>query len=466
MSDAGMRVDRDSLGEVKVAQGVYWGAQTERARQHFAFAEPMPQEVLRALVLIKKVCAAVNVEYGNLTAGQGMAITAACDEILAGRLDGQFPLSVWQSGSGTQTNMNVNEVVARRAEEILAAIGQAETIHPNDHVNRSQSTNDIFPTAMHLAALDVWELALRPALTACEEMLRSRAADCRDVVKIGRTHLQDAVPLTVGAEISAWASLVSRNRERIDAAAAGLCDLAVGGTAVGSGINAPPGFGAAVAARLAAATGWPLRPHPNPYAALSAHDEIVAFHHALETLAGSFFKIASDIRLLASGPRCGLGELLLPENEPGSSIMPGKVNPTQCEVLTMICAAVHGNGAAIAFAGSQGTLQLNVYKPLLIRNLLSSLQLLADGCSSFTRHLLRGLDINRERIARHLDASLMLVTLLVPVLGYDRAAAAARLARSENLSLRDACLKLELLDGPSFDALIRAGLAASAGGPD
>jgi fumarate hydratase class II len=451
------RQESDSMGTVEVPATAYWGAQTQRAVQHFAIgAERMPIEVIHALVLIKKSCAQVSAAGGQLSAKRATLIVAACNEILSGSLDDHFVLPVWQSGSGTQSNMNVNEVIANRANELAGGRrGDKAPIHPNDQVNLSQSTNDTFPTAMHLAALTVFTQRLLPALTEMLALLQAKAQAYAAVVKIGRTHLQDATPLTVGQEISGWVSLLERDVARLQIAADGLCDLAIGGTAVGTGLNAPAGFGTAVAAHLADSTGLPLRSHPNKFAALSSHDELLFFHAALATLAASLTKIANDIRWLASGPRCGLGEFLLPENEPGSSIMPGKVNPSQCEALLMICMQVQGNQVAMTLAGSNGNFQLNVCKPVLIRNALESLRLLADGCRSFTTHLLTGLEIDRERIAAHLANSLMLVTALSPRLGYDKAAEIAHLALHQRLTLRQACLQLGYLDGESFDALVR-----------
>lgn len=451
------RQESDSMGTVEVPADAYWGAQTQRAVQHFAIgSERMPIEVIHALVLIKKSCAQVSSVGGQLSAVRSAWIVAACDEILTGSFDEHFVLPVWQSGSGTQSNMNVNEVIANRANELAGGQrGDKAPIHPNDQVNLAQSTNDAFPTAMHLAALTVFSQRLLPEVTAMLALLRAKAQAYAEVVKIGRTHLQDATPLTVGQEISGWVSLLERDVARLEAAADGLGDLALGGTAVGTGLNAPKGFGPAVAARLATATGLGLRSHPNKFAALSSHDELLFFHAALATLAASLTKIANDIRWLASGPRCGLGEFLLPENEPGSSIMPGKVNPSQCEALLMICMQVQGNQVAMTLAGSNGNFQLNVCKPVLIRNTLESLRLLADGCRSFTTHLLTGLEIDRERIAAHLANSLMLVTALAPRLGYDKAAEIAHLALHQRLTLRQACLQLGYLDAESFDALVR-----------
>ena len=451
-----MRIERDSLGEVEVPDGVYWGAATARARHHFPIGKGrMPLEVIHALALVKKASAEVNHELGLLPTPLCRWIVAAADEVSAGRLDDQFPLPVWQTGSGTQTNMNVNEVIANRAIELAGGrLGSKTPVHPNDHVNLSQSSNDAFPTAMHVAAVRVFRERLVPGVTQLRDALARKGSELAAIVKIGRTHLQDATPLTLEQEISGWVALVSRGVERIEAVLPGLHDLALGGTAVGTGLNAPPGFGERVAARLAQATGLPFRSHPNKFAALSAHEEIVSASAALRTLASSLIKLANDVRLLGSGPRSGLGELLLPENEPGSSIMPGKVNPTQCEALTMVCAQVYGDDTTIAFAGSQGNLELNVYKPVMISALLDAAGLLADACPAFARFCIDGLQVNRARIERHVQESLMLVTALTPVLGYDRAAEIARKALGDDTTLREACLALAYLTAEEFDRLV------------
>ncbi len=451
-----MRIERDSLGEVEVPDGVYWGAATARALVHFPIGRGrMPIEVIHALALVKKAAAEVNHELGLLPTPSCRWIVDAADEVIAGRLDDQFPLPVWQTGSGTQTNMNVNEVIANRAIELAGGrLGSKTPIHPNDHVNLSQSSNDAFPTAMHVAAARVFHERLLPGVTQLRDALARKQQELGARVKIGRTHLQDATPLTLGQEVSGWVSLVERGLERIESARPGLHDLALGGTAVGTGLNAPAGFGERVAARLAAATGLPFRSHPNKFAALSAHDEIAFASGALRTLAGSLIKLANDVRLLGSGPRSGLGELLLPENEPGSSIMPGKVNPTQCEALTMVCAQVYGDDTTIAFAASQGNLELNVYKPVMIAALLEAAGLLADACPTFARFCVDGLRPNEKRIARHVQDSLMLVTALTPVLGYDRAAQIARRALADDTTLREACLALGFLGAEEFDRLV------------
>jgi fumarate hydratase class II len=451
------RVERDSLGEVEVPAAAYWGAQTQRSLTYFAIGRDlMPIEVIHALAMLKKAAALVNAELGVLPAATTQLIVRAADEVIAGALDDQFPLRVWQTGSGTQTNMNVNEVIANRAIELAGGVrGDKRPVHPNDDVNRSQSSNDAFPTAASVAAATALHRDLIPAVQCVHDAIDAKAREFADVVKMGRTHLQDAVPLTVGQEMSGWASLLARDIDRLRVGLDGLYDLAVGGTAVGTGLNAPLEFGARVAARIAALTGLPFRQHPNPFAALSAADELVFASGAVATLAGSLMKIANDIRLLASGPRAGLGELTLPANEPGSSIMPGKVNPTQCEAMTMVCVQALGHHAAIAMAGSQGHLELNTYRPLMIHAFLHAGRLLTDACRSFVDHLLLGLGIDRARIDAHVESSLMLVTALSPRLGYDRAAEIAHLAAAEGLSLRAACLKLGYLTGEEFDALVR-----------
>jgi fumarate hydratase class II len=457
MSQQGSRQETDSMGSIAVAAEVYWGAQTQRALVHFAIGrETMPLEVIRGLALLKKAAATVNVGLGLLPPATGELIVRAADEVVAGELDAHFPLPVWQTGSGTQSNMNVNEVVANRAIQLAGGVmGSKSPVHPNDHVNMSQSSNDAFPTAMHLAAAGALHHRLLPAVARLAAALAAKGGEFATLVKIGRTHLQDAVPLTVGQEMAAWAALLDRDLVRLEQGLDGLMDLAIGGTAVGTGLNAPARFGELVAAELARLTGLPFRSHPDKFAALSAHDELVFAHGAIATLACSLTKIANDIRWLASGPRCGLGELVIPANEPGSSIMPGKVNPTQCEALTMIGAQVQGNQATIALAGSQGNFQLNVYKPVMIYNFLQSVDLLAAGCTAFTDHLVAGLTVDRDRIAAHLANSLMLVTALSPRLGYDKAAEIAHLAHREGLTLREACLRLGYLDGEEFDRLVR-----------
>jgi fumarate hydratase class II len=451
------RTETDSMGPIEVPASRLWGAQTQRSLIHFDIGRDlMPSELIRAFGLLKKAAAIVNRELGELDVAKAIWIVAACDEVISGALDHHFPLRVWQTGSGTQTNMNANEVIANRAIQIAGGVvGSKKPVHPNDDVNRSQSSNDTFPTAMHIAAAEEMERRLVPALISLRDTLAAKSRAFADVVKIGRTHLQDAVPLTVGQEFSGWVSLLDRDLERVVQAQSELYDLAVGGTAVGTGLNAPPGFAAATAVKIGELTGLPFRSHPNKFAALSAHDELVAASGALKTLGGSLMKIANDVRWLASGPRCGLGELTIPENEPGSSIMPGKVNPTQCEAITMVAAQVFGNDAAIGFAGSQGNFELNVFKPVIIHNFLHSVRLLADSMRSFTEHCAGGIELNRDRIAEYVERSLMLVTALTPKIGYDKAAEIAHLAHVENSTLREAALKLGYLSGEEFDRLLR-----------
>jgi fumarate hydratase class II len=451
------RLESDSMGTIEVPAQVYWGAQTQRSLVHFGIGRDlMPPELIRAFGTLKAAAALVNQELGQLPSAKARLIARAASEIAAGQHYDQFPLRIWQTGSGTQTNMNANEVIANRAIELAGGVlGSKVPIHPNDDVNRSQSSNDAFPTAMHIAAAERMHNDLIPAIQRTHDAINARAIEYADVLKIGRTHLQDATPLTVGQEMSGWASLLSRGIERLNQALDGLYDLAIGGTAVGTGLNSPSQFGERTAARIAELTGLPFRSHPNKFAALSAHDELVFAHGAIHALAGSLMKIANDIRWLASGPRCGLGELHLPENEPGSSIMPGKVNPTQCEAMTMIAVQVHGNHAAIAFAGSQGNFELNVFKPVIIYNFLHSITLIHDACRGFVTHMIEGITLNRPRLESYVKNSLMSVTALSPKLGYDKAAQAAQLAQKENLSLREACLKLGLLTGEEFDQIVR-----------
>ena len=483
----GHRLERDSMGLVEVEQSRLWGAQTQRSLDNFRIgADRMPLAVVYALARIKKAAALVNRDLGLLPpppsgkpgkpghvsqaglAHMAEAIARAADEVLAGLHDDHFPLSVWQTGSGTQTNMNVNEVLANRATQLLAEGADASAsrgghlailtpvhsplrVHPNDHVNRCQSSNDAFPAAMHLAAALTLRDDLLPGVRRLRDALRVKAAACADIVKIGRTHLQDAVPLTLGDEMSGWVAQLDACLEGLDAAMPHLCRLALGGTAVGTGLNAHPAFAPRAIALLADMTGLPLVPAPNPFAALAAHDALVLTSGALRTLATALLKIANDVRWLASGPRCGIGELRLPENEPGSSIMPGKVNPTQCEALTMVAVQVMGLDVAVGMAGSQGNFELNVFKPLIIHNVLTSMRLLADGCRSFADHAVAGMQPDRAGIAAHVGRSLMLVTALAPVVGYDRAAQAAHLAHVRGITLREACLEMQLLDGAAFD---------------
>ncbi|ASJ23315.1 class II fumarate hydratase [Laribacter hongkongensis] len=434
------RIEHDSLGPVEIDSGRLWGAQTQRALLHFDIGtERLPADMIRAYARIKRACAIVHGEAGRLDAEQAAAIVTVCDELLAGRWDDEFPLSVWNSGSGTPFNMNVNEVIANRASQLAGQpTGSHRPLHPNDHVNLAQSTNDTFPTAMHLAAATLLAGQLLPALARLHDVVATRAAEWNDLWKTGRTHLMDATPLTLGQEWSGYAAMLAAAMADLAHVQPVLHELTLGGTAVGSGINAPPGFADEVIARLAAETGLPLRPVANRFAAQGAHDALVRLSAALRTLAGSLFKIANDIRLLASGPRCGLAELQLPDNEPGSSIMPGKVNPTQCEALTMLALQVMGNDMAVTLGNASGWLEMNVYKPLIIHNLLQSLRLLTDGMTSFGRYLVEGCRPDPERLAQWLEASLMRVTALTPHIGYERAAAIARHAHENGLTLREA----------------------------
>jgi fumarate hydratase class II len=451
------RIESDSIGNIQVPARRYWGAQTQRAIENFAIGtEVMPKDLIRALALVKKAAAFVNRDLGKLPADKADLIIRAADDVIEGNLPDEFPLKVWQTGSGTQTNMNVNEVISNRAIELAGGErGSKQPIHPNDHVNMSQSSNDVFPTGMHVAASRLIGQELIPAARKLQAALEAKSRDFADIVKIGRTHLQDAVPLTVGQEISGWASLVERDIARVEAALPGLHDLALGGTAVGTGLNTAPEFAPRVAEKLAELTGLPFRSHPNKFAALSAHDELVFASAAMATFAGSLMKIANDVRWLASGPRSGLGELTLPANEPGSSIMPGKVNPTQCEVATMVAVQVHGCHVAVQFAGSQGNFELNVYKPVIIHNVLTAARLLADVCHSFVDHCIADLEVNRARVAELVDRSLMLVTALAPAIGYDKAAHLAHVALEDDLTLREANRRLGYLDEAKFDDLIR-----------
>ena len=451
------RTESDSMGPIEVPIDAYWGAQTQRSLIYFDIGrDTMPPELIYAFGILKKAAAHVNMELGKLSAEKAQLIAKAADEVIAGKLDDQFPLRVWQTGSGTQTNMNVNEVIANRGIEMAGGVlGSKDPLHPNDHVNLSQSSNDAFPTAMHIAAAQRVHNDLLPAVRRVHDAISEKASEFADVIKIGRTHLQDATPLTVGQEMSGWASLLDRDITRLQASLEGLYDLAIGGTAVGTGLNAHPEFAVRAAERIAELTGLPFRSHPNKFAALSAHDELVFAHGAVNTLAGSLMKIANDIRWLASGPRCGLGELRIPENEPGSSIMPGKVNPTQCEAMTMIAVQVHGNDAAISFAGSQGNFELNVFKPVMIFNFLHSVTLLHDACRGFVDYLINGITLNRARIDGYVANSLMLVTALTPRIGYDKAAQIAHTAYVDEISLREACLKLGFLTGEEFDEIVR-----------
>jgi fumarate hydratase class II len=451
------RVERDTFGPIEVPADRYWGAQTERSRRNFRIGdERMPRPVIRALGTIKRAAAEVNQRLGSLDARRARAIARAAQEVIDGALDDHFPLVVWQTGSGTQTNMNVNEVIAARANHMLGAKpGAKSPLHPNDHVNMSQSSNDSFPTAMHVAAAEEITHCLLPALAHLQSALEQKAKEFARIVKIGRTHTQDATPLTLGQEFSGYAAQVKLGRARLKTALKELYPLAQGGTAVGTGLNAKPQFAKLVAARIAALTGLPFVTAPNKFEALAAHDAIVFVHGALTALATGLFKIANDIRLLGSGPRSGLGELILPENEPGSSIMPGKVNPTQSEALTMVCCQVFGNETTIAVAASQGHFELNVYKPVIAHAMLQSIRLLGDAAISFTDNCVIGIRANEARIHELLNNSLMLVTALAPRIGYDRAAAIAKAAHANGTTLREEALRLGYVSAQEFDRLVR-----------
>jgi fumarate hydratase class II len=451
------RLETDTMGAVEVPADRYWGAQTQRSLEHFEIGrDRFPRELIRALGLVKKACALVNRDLGLLDAERATAIAQAADEVVSGALDDHFPLVIWQTGSGTQTNMNANEVIANRAIELLGGqLGSKKPVHPNDNVNRSQSSNDVFPTAMHVAAVEQISSRLLPSTQSLQEALAAKARAFAGIVKIGRTHLQDATPLTLGQEFSGYAAMLERGLEAIRAALPGLCELAIGGTAVGTGLNAPPGFGERVAGQLRALTGYPFTSAPNKFQALASHEAAVTASGALKTLACALSKIANDVRWLASGPRAGLGEIRIPENEPGSSIMPGKVNPTQSEALAMVCAQVIGNDVALAIGAASGNFELNVYKPLICRNLLESIRLLADAVGSFRKHCVEGIEPNPERIRQHLESSLMLVTALAPHIGYDRAAAIAKRAHETGATLRAAALELGYVTAEEFDRLVR-----------
>ena len=452
-----VRIESDSMGKIEVPNDRYYGAQTARSLIHFDIGrDTMPRELIRAFGILKKAAALVNEDLKKLSPEKARLIVQAADEVISGKLDEHFPLRVWQTGSGTQTNMNANEVISNRAIEIAGGVmGSKKPIHPNDDVNMSQSSNDTFPTAMHIAAATQVAEALIPALIRLRDAIDAKAREFQDVVKIGRTHLMDATPLTVGQEMSGWVSLLDRDIARLQLTLPGLYDLAIGGTAVGTGLNAHPEFAKRAAQKISELTGLPFQSHPNKFAALSAHDEIVFASGALKTLGASLMKIANDIRWLASGPRAGFGEITLPENEPGSSIMPGKVNPTQSEAMTMVAVQVFGNDAAIGFAGSQGNFQLNVYKPVMIHNFLNSVRLLSDACRSFTDHCIVGMQLERDRIRENVANSLMLVTALTPKIGYDKAAEIAHKAHHDHSSLRAAALKLGYLTEKEFDELVR-----------
>ena len=453
---AATRLESDSLGTVAVPAEHYWGAQTQRSLHFFPFGQGMPLAVVHGFGQLKAACAEVNLAMGKLAPELAAAIVAAADGVAQGELDGEFPLRIWQTGSGTQTNMNVNEVIANRAIEALGGeLGSKQPVHPNDHVNLSQSSNDTFPAALHLAVALALSDELLPAVEALRDALDRKAQGFADVIKIGRTHLQDAVPLSLGQEMGGWVAQLEIGLEAIAASLPRVRELAIGGTAVGTGLNAPAGFGEAVAARLSERLGQPFVSAKNKFQALAGQEALAATHGALTVLAGSLMKIANDIRWLASGPRCGLGELVLPENEPGSSIMPGKVNPTQCESLTMVCVQVMGNNTAVQMASSQGNFELNVFKPLIAANLLESIGLLAGGCHSFRQHCIEGMEADRSRIGKLLDQSLMLVTALTPAIGYDRASAIAKHAHQHQLSLKEAALILGEISAEDFDQLVQ-----------
>ncbi len=451
------RIETDSMGQIKVPADRYWGAQTQRSLENFPIGdERMPREIIRALGILKKACAEANVAMGVLAPDIGQLIAAAADEVACGDLDGHFPLVVWQTGSGTQTNMNANEVIANRAIEMAGGKrGDKRPVHPNDHVNMSQSSNDTFPAVMHIAAAEAVTRRLVPALARLHEALEKKVRAFQGIIKIGRTHLQDATPLTLGQEFSGYARQIDIGIARARGCLARLYPLAVGGTAVGTGLNAPPGFGREAARRIADITGLPFTAADNKFEGMAAHDALVEASGVTRTLAGSLMKIANDIRWLASGPRCGIGEISIPANEPGSSIMPGKINPTQCEALTMVAARVMGNDVTVGFAGSQGNFELNVFKPVIIYSLLQSIRLLADAVTSFTDRLVVGIEPNRERIAMLVRHSLMLVTALSPHIGYDRAAKVAHEAHRSGRSLKETAVEMGVVTAEEFDRWVR-----------
>ena len=454
----GNRVETDSMGKIDVPAGHYWGAQTQRSIQNFPIGVvrfKWQPPIIRALGILKKAAAQANAELGELPANIAALIVRAADEVIAGKHDTEFPLVVFQTGSGTQSNMNANEVISNRAIELAGGVmGSKTPVHPNDHVNRGQSSNDTFPTAMHIAVAQELAGQLFPAVGKLRTTLAHKAEQYRDVVKTGRTHLQDATPITLGQEISGWVAQLDFALDAIQSNLPGVYDLAIGGTAVGTGLNAHPRFGEVAAAHIAEIAGLAFRSAPNKFFALSAHDALVNLSGSLRTLAAALMKIANDVRWLASGPRCGIGELVIPDNEPGSSIMPGKVNPTQCEAMTMVCVQVYGNDAAVAFAGSQGNFQLNVYKPVMVHNVLESIELLGDACRSFNDHCAVGIEPNRERIALNLEKNLMLVTALNRHIGYDKAASIAKKAQKEQTTLREAALALGYVTAQQYDAWI------------
>ncbi|WP_163116838.1 class II fumarate hydratase [Bacillus subtilis] len=450
------RIEKDTFGEIKVPADKFWGAQTQRSKENFKIgSEKMPKRIVKAFAILKRSTAIANNRLGNLDSEKTEVITAVCDEILEGKYDDNFPLVVWQTGSGTQSNMNVNEVIANLATSLLKEKGSIQTIHPNDDVNRSQSSNDTFPTAMHVAGVLAIYEQLVPVLDQLRNTLDEKAKKFNDIVKIGRTHLQDATPLTLGQEISGWVYMIDRSKEMILEATDKMRELAIGGTAVGTGINAHPQFGEVVSEEISKFTGQQFKSSPNKFHALTSHDEITYVHGAMKALAADLMKIANDVRWLASGPRCGIGEISIPENEPGSSIMPGKVNPTQCEALTMIAAQIMGNDATIGFASSQGNFELNVFKPVIIYNFLQSVQLLSDGIKSFHDNCAVGIEPNAKTIKENLSGSLMLVTALNPYIGYENAAKIAKFAHKEGLTLKEAAVQLELLTEEQFDEMVK-----------
>ena len=453
-----MRSENDSMGAIEVPDDAYWGAQTQRSLHHFAIGDDtMPVSLIQAFATLKKAAALANADLNKISTEQAKLISNAADQIISEKLYDHFPLKVWQTGSGTQTNMNTNEVIANLANVAAgSSLGSQSPIHPNDHVNCSQSSNDTFPTAMHMAAAQDITHQLQPKVQSLIKALKEKQDEFKSIVKIGRTHLQDAVPLTLGQEFSGYVTQLEQAYEGIERSMSRLFELTLGGTAVGTGINTHPDFAKNAAKKIAELTRLPFTSAPNKFATSSAHDALVASSGAIKTLAIALHKIANDIRFLASGPRCGLGELKLPENEPGSSIMPGKVNPTQCEALTMVCAQVIGADAAISFAGSQGHFELNVYKPVMIYNLLHSIRLISDSCHSFTQFAIKGLEVNHEAIEYYLERSLMLVTALNPVIGYDKAAEIAKKAHHEHLTLKEACLALGHLSEEEFDEAVNA----------
>lgn len=452
-----VRHEKDSMGAIDVPADKLWGAQTQRSLEHFRIStEKMPVSLIQALALTKRAAAKVNQDLGLLAADKATAIINAADEVLAGKHPDEFPLAIWQTGSGTQSNMNMNEVLANRASELLGGVrGMERKVHPNDDVNKSQSSNDVFPTAMHVAAVIAIREQLIPQLNVLKTTLNEKAQAFRDIVKIGRTHLQDATPLTLGQEISGWVAMMEHNLKHIEHSLPHLAELALGGTAVGTGLNTHPEYAVRVAEELASITGQPFVTAPNKFEALATCDALVHTHGALKGLAASLMKIANDVRWLASGPRCGIGEISIPENEPGSSIMPGKVNPTQCEAMTMLCCQVLGNDVAVNLGGASGNFELNVYRPMVIHNVLQSIRLLADGMESFNEHCAVGIEPNRERISQLLNESLMLVTALNTHIGYDKAAEIAKKAHKEGLTLKASALALGYLTEAEFDAWVR-----------